>query len=213
MTGRAAPRADPGGSAPEGGLSVRALSRPGLQPVSLSIGRGECVALSGPSGSGKTLLLRAIADLDPNTGTVLLAGEDRGSMAAPGWRRRVIYVATEPGWWAQTVAEHFADWTAARELAPRLGLPEACGGWPVQRLSTGERQRLGLIRALVLKPAVLLLDEPTSALDPDAAAAVEAAIDRIRARDGTAVLWVTHDGGQAMRVAGRRLTMEGGRCQ
>ena len=196
-----------------GGLAVCELARPGLEPVSFSIPPGECLAVSGPSGAGKSLLLRAIADLDPSVGSVRLNGADRDAMPAPRWRRRVAYVPTEPGWWADGVADHFSDWHAARIWVTALGLPEGCGDWPVQRLSTGERQRLGLARALAIGPDVLLLDEPTSALDPEATAAVETTIERYRSETAAAVLWVTHDREQAGRIAARRLTIENGRCR
>ena len=195
------------------GLSIRDLSRPGLEPVSLSLDPGACLAVSGPSGAGKSLLLRAIADLDPNSGTIRLDGADRDAMPAPQWRRQVVYVPTEPGWWADSVADHFEDWSAAKPWIEALGLPADCGGWPIQRLSTGERQRLGLIRALVKAPAVLLLDEPTSGLDPDASAAVEAAIGAYRADNAAIIVWVTHDAAQAGRIAERQLTIESGQCR
>ncbi len=195
------------------GLAIRDLSRPGLEPVSFTLAPGTCLAVSGPSGAGKSLLLRAIADLDPNSGSVRLDGADRDAMPAPHWRRRVTYVPTEPGWWADIVAEHFEDWSAAEPWVAAFGLPADCGSWPVQRLSTGERQRLGLIRALVRVPAVLLLDEPTSGLDPDAASAVESAIETYRAEHAAIIVWVTHDATQAGRVAERQLTIENGRCR
>ena len=190
-------------------FEVQDLVRPGLGPLSFALGEGECLAVSGPSGGGKTLLLRALADLDPNRGAVTLEGTDRAHVAAPAWRRQVTYVATEPGWWAETVARHFADWTESYELARRLGLPAACGDWPIERLSTGERQRLGLVRALVRGPRVLLLDEPTSGLDGAATEAVEALVVEFLGRGGAAV-WVTHDANQAKRVASRKLHIEGG---
>jgi UDP-glucose/iron transport system ATP-binding protein len=195
-------------------LSVRDLRRLHLA-ASFELGAGECLALRGPSGSGKTQLLRAVADLDPNEGTVLLEGRPRDAMPAPAWRRLVGYVAAEAGWWADTVGDHFPDWTTAAPLAGRLGLPPACRGWPVQRLSTGERQRLALARALVAAqggPRVLLLDEPTAGLDGAAAAAVEALVAERRA-GGTGVVWVTHDAAQAGRVARRRLLLRDGRLE
>jgi putative ABC transport system ATP-binding protein len=186
-------------------LTVSALRRLHIC-VSFDLQDGECVALQGPSGVGKTLLLRVIADLDPNEGTVRLDGTPREAMPAPLWRRRVTYLAAEPGWWADVVQDHFSGWDDALPLVTRLGLPCSCGPWPVQRLSTGEKQRLALVRALMLRSRVLLLDEPTSALDPASTAAVESLIAE-RISDGTSVIWSTHDNAQARRVASRILVM------
>ncbi len=199
--------------APNPRLTVQNLTHPGLGPISLSLDHGECIAVRGPSGGGKTLLLRAVADLDPNTGTVLLGALDREAMPAPQWRQRVSYVPTEPGWWANSVGEHFPDWSVASPLVEALGLPVDCDSWTVQRLSTGERQRLGLIRALVQEPDILLLDEPTSGLDTEATDAVEIMIAEIRRDRGTGAVWVTHDGAQAERVATRQMTIENGQCR
>lgn len=191
-------------------LSVRALTRPGLEASGFDLAAGDCVAVRGASGSGKSLLLRAIADLDPNHGRVSLDGVAREAMAAPHWRRLVTYVAAEPGWWTETVGGHFADWDAAAPLVSLLALPAECRQWPVSRLSTGERQRLGLARALAQKPRVLLLDEPTSGLDHEAGRTVETLIFR-HLGEGGAALWVTHDPAQAARVARRTLLVESGR--
>src|SRR5271166_6194707 len=110
-------------------LQIESLSVPGLRPVSFSLSTGECVAVRGPSGAGKTLLLRAIVDLDPNIGSVLLDGVDRQAMPGPLWRRRVGYVPAEPGWWADRIGEHFGEWSAALPLVQRLGLPEGAKDW------------------------------------------------------------------------------------
>ncbi len=193
-------------------LSVSDLTRLELGPLSFTMAAGECLALRGPSGAGKSLLLRAIADLDPNEGRVSLDGESREDMPAPDWRRRVAYLAAEAGWWADKVADHFQDWAAARRLVEALGLPADCGDWPVARLSTGEKQRLALARSLLMEPRALLLDEPTSGLDPDAVERVEALI-RARQEAGVSVLWVTHDHVQAQRVAGRWLEIDKGQLR
>jgi putative ABC transport system ATP-binding protein len=194
-------------------LSVQGLRRLHLV-ASFDLGAGECVALRGPSGAGKTQLLRALADLDPNEGTVLLDGTPREAVPAPVWRRHVVYLAAEPGWWADTVGEHFPDWLPAAALVERLGLPADCGAWSIQRLSTGERQRLALVRALVSVPPpgprVLLLDEPTAGLDEVAKAVAEALIAERRAATGLGVLWVTHDATQAKRIARRWLLVRDG---
>lgn len=193
-------------------LQVRDLRTDLLGPTSFSLSAGECIALQGASGSGKTLLLRALADLDPNEGSVTLEGRDRTTMSGPAWRRVVGYLPAEPGWWADTVGAHFTDWTPALAVARQLGFTEDPRDWPVARLSTGERLRLGLIRAVMVAPKMLLLDEPTAALDPRSVAAVEGLI-AARLRTGLAVLWVTHDAGQAGRIAGRRLYVSGGQVR
>ena len=195
-------------------LKVRGLNRRGLGPVDLDLVRGECGALTGPSGAGKTLLLRAIADLDPNDGQVMLGDDARESIPAPEWRRRVSYFAAESGWWEDTVSSHFAHThiDAARRLLPALGLGPEALDWRIDHLSTGERQRLALIRTLVQSPRVLLLDEPTSALDDDNTKAVETVILDY-CRNGTTSLIVTHDNKQTKRLAARRLHMESGRLR
>ena len=190
-------------------LQIENLSVPGLRPVSFSVAARECVVLQGPSGAGKTLLLRAIADLDPNSGNVSLNGMDRNVMPAPAWRQRVGYLSAEPGWWADRIGEHFGDWEGAVPLVVRLGLSADAGEWAVSRASTGERARLALIRALVAVPQVLLLDEPTAALDATAVAAVEALIAE-RIAGGLSAIWVTHDAAQAARVAKRKLSVDAG---
>src|ERR1700751_4416020 len=79
-------------------LSVHNLRTSVLKPASFSLSAGECIAIQGPSGGGKTLLLRALADLDPNEGLVCLDGCDRAAMSGPEWRRLVGYLPAEPGW-------------------------------------------------------------------------------------------------------------------
>ena len=169
------------------------------------------MALVGPSGTGKSMLLRAIADLDPNEGEAHLDDEARSAMDAPDWRRQVMYVPAHSGWWADLVEPHFegAIRGTVVELLQRLGLESTALGWQVANLSTGERQRLSLARALSLKPKVLLLDEPTSGLDADNANRVEALIRR-QSDDGVSVLFVTHDAAQAARLGGRVLRLEDG---
>ena len=190
-------------------LSVRGLTRPGLGPVDFDIADGECVVLSGPSGAGKTLLLRALADLDPALGRVTLNGVARDDVPGPEWRRRLAYVAAEAAWWSDLAGDHFDDADAARPGLAGLGLDAAMLENPVALLSTGERQRLALLRALVLEPSAMLLDEPTSALDADNVGRVEAMIEARRAA-GAAILIVTHDDAQARRLAARQLVVEAG---
>lgn len=190
-------------------LTIRGLTRPGLSPFDLELDGGECVAVLGPSGGGKTLLLRAIADLDPNQGELSLDGESRAGMSGPAWRGRVSYLSSEPGWWAERIGAHFADAAAAMPLLAALGLAAEALDWAVARASTGERQRLALARTLAQTPEVLLLDEPSSGLDPAATEMVETML-RERLAAGVAILIATHDPAQAGRLARRRLIVEAG---
>ncbi len=149
-----------------------------------------------------------VADLDPNHGEVSLNGASRSGMAANLWRRRIPYVTAESGWWAQNVHDHFAgdQLSRARTLAERLGVAAAPFDGPVDRLSTGERQRLALVRALILDSPALLLDEPTGPLDPVSVEKVEAVLLE-RAAAGAAIILVSHDPAQGARLNARRLRM------
>jgi ABC-type multidrug transport system ATPase subunit len=178
-------------------------------PISFDIAAGECLALMGASGAGKSLLLRAIVDLDPSTGNITLGGHTRADMPANEWRKRVALVPAESGWWADRVRDHFPPNLDATKLLDKLDLAGALE-WDVARLSSGERQRLAIARALCRKPHALLLDEPTASLDEHAIALVE---DLMRGccGEGMVVLLVTHDRRQAERMAKRVLHMSDGR--
>jgi ABC-type iron transport system FetAB ATPase subunit len=193
-------------------LSIRSLSGIGIGPIDLKLAGGEVAAITGPSGAGKSLFLRAIADLDPSTGEVLLDGEDRFSIAAPEWRAQVSYVAAETGWWAERVGDHFDDQTAAIRMLEQIGLGESALNWSIPRLSTGEKQRLGLARSLMGKPRILLLDEPTSALDAENRARIEQLLEDRRG-DGVAIIIVTHDPEQAKRLKAKTYRLEAGKLE
>ena len=193
-------------------LRLRGVYSERLAPVSLDLAAGECAAITGPSGSGKSLLLRQVADLDPGHGEVELDGAPRSGMRGWQWRRQVTYCQAEAGWWDDRVARHFADRTLATELLLRLGLAPEKMDALVQELSTGERQRAALARALAQAPRALLLDEPTAALDPEATARVEAEL-RSYLEGGAAILMVTHNPEQARRMGRRGWSMEQGKLE
>jgi putative ABC transport system ATP-binding protein len=190
-------------------LRLHAVRSARLQPVTLDLRAGEVIGIVGQSGSGKSLLLRQIADLDPGEGTVSLDGKDRSTMKGFEWRRQVMYCQAEAGWWEEQVAPHFAQLNVAQEIASRLGIAEDKFQAQVASLSTGERQRLALVRALALAPRVLLLDEPTAALDEEATLLVEAELKRYLSTGGSIVL-VTHNLGQAGRFSQRLFRMSAG---
>ncbi|WP_020204835.1 MULTISPECIES: ABC transporter ATP-binding protein [Cupriavidus] len=183
-------------------LRVRAVSGAGRGPFSLCVAPGTCAIVSGASGTGKSLLLRMIADLDPSQGQVSLGDMPRERFGGPAWRRQVMYVAAESGWWSDHVLEHMEDVPAATAMLAPLRLPADILRAPVGQLSTGERQRLALVRALVRRPRFLLLDEPTSALDRDSTLAVEALL-RTRQQLGLGLLVVSHNPEQAARLGNR----------
>ena len=190
-------------------LRIRNLAWHDRRLGHLDVPAGECVSVTGPSGSGKSRLLRAIADLEPNSGQVEAFGVVRETTPAPEWRRQVMYLAASPGWWADRVAPHFeapAGAPDAAGLIAAVGLPADCPTWQVSHLSNGEQQRLALVRGLLLMPRVLLLDEPTGSLDAEAGAAVEALV-RARLDDGACALLVTHDAAQAARLSSRAVVL------
>ena len=120
-------------------LRIKSLEVYGLAPISFEVADGECIAVQGPSGSGKTVLLRALADLDPAEGQILLDGAERGALSGPEWRKRVRYAAAEPGWWGETPREHFAHDAGLDKLVSQLGLKAAQLDQSIAQLSTGDR--------------------------------------------------------------------------
>jgi ABC-type iron transport system FetAB ATPase subunit len=190
-------------------LKIEAIRFRERGPFDLFVDGGECVCLSGPSGAGKTLLLRSIADLDPHEGQVFLDDLDSTSTDAPSWRKTVGLLPAESQWWCDTVGPHFPE--VDHERLETLGFAEDVMGWTVSRLSTGERQRLALIRLLINRPRALLLDEPTASLDPSNVGQVETLIEDYRKQMNAPVLWVSHDPAQAQRVADRRIEISEGK--
>jgi putative ABC transport system ATP-binding protein len=205
-----------------GGEPVRAVD-----DVSLTVGRGELVALYGPSGSGKTTLLKLIAAvLAPDRGEIRVAGRDVAHLSE---RDAARYRLREVGFLLQTfhmiaglsaidnaslklVGTGLRVREAQQRTAPlleRLGLEERADH-PVGALSMGERQRVALAKALSTDPGLLLADEPTGNLDTRRGHEVLALLSELCRERGTAVLLVTHDP-QAAAFADRALALQDGR--
>ena len=202
-----------------------------LKDISLTVNRGEIVAIIGPSGSGKSTLLRAINELDPLTGgEIWLEGEQINSKLPPReYERHINRVRQNIG----MVFQHFnlfPHLTARGNvtLGPRLlkGLSEAEANklaeeqldhvgmldridYYPSRLSGGQKQRVAIARALAMKPKVMLFDEATSALDPELVDEVNAVMKRLAQEHMTMVI-VTHEMGFAAEVCDRVLFMDQG---
>lgn len=187
-------------------LRIEGVGTKHLSALSLEVAEGECVGVSGPSGMGKSLFLRAIADLDPHEGQVWLDEQEQQSVPAKEWRAQVGLLASESAWWAEKLAAHFTD--IETEALQQLGFERDCLEWSVERLSSGEKQRLALLRLLMMHPRVLLLDEPTANLDPDSVKKVESLIREYRRQQGAPVIWVSHDLAQIERVSERHYHLD-----
>ncbi|MBF0401989.1 MAG: ATP-binding cassette domain-containing protein [Magnetococcales bacterium] len=182
-------------------------------PLSLTVEPGECLGLSGASGSGKSLFLRALADLDPHQGKVCLGEMECANTAPDQWRRLVGLLPAESAWWGAQVQDHFDPSPACLFLFEQLGFSATTLTQPVQQLSSGERQRLAIIRTLSVNPRALLLDEPTANLDKTSAERVEKLIAHYRETQQIPVIWVSHDPQQIKRVAHQHWHLQNGRLQ
>jgi ABC-type iron transport system FetAB ATPase subunit len=179
-------------------LRLEDLEIADLEPINLTIASGECIGLSGESGSGKTRFLRAIADMDKHGGQVYEDNVAQDRVKAHEWRRRVALLPAESQWWFDTVEEHF---NAHVEHIKALGFKPDVMNWNVSRCSSGEKQRLSVLRMLSNCPRVLLLDEPTANLDENNAARVELLVKKYLDQHNAIAIWVSHDEAQLRRVA------------
>jgi ABC-2 type transport system ATP-binding protein len=187
-----------------------------LDDVSLTIARGECVAILGQNGSGKSTLVRLLSTLLlPDGGSARIFGHDvvRDARAV---RRLINRVSVEASFFKKMSAAenlHYAARFYGMTLSEtrvgiptileRVGFPPERRGEPMEDLSRGMQQKVALARALLTSPVLLLLDEPTTGLDPRSKLEVQTFIREIRARHDATILLCTHDLTEAEALAER----------
>ena len=196
-----------------------------LDDLNEHIHPGEKVVIIGPSGSGKSTFLRCLNLLEtPSAGTITFEGADitdpkadidkiRQQMGMvfqhfnlfPNMtiRRNITLAPVRTKLMSQAEADD-----TATALLKRVGLEEKADAYPAQ-LSGGQKQRIAIVRALAMKPKVMLFDEPTSALDPEMVGEV-LEVMRDLAKEGMTMVVVTHEMGFAREVGSRVLFMDGG---
>jgi phosphate transport system ATP-binding protein len=205
------------------GVTITYGDKEAVSGVTIPVRQGEVLALIGPSGCGKTTLLRSfnrLVEITPTAaryGVISLDGEDIDTMEVTALRRRVSMVFQQPNPFPMSVFDNVA-YALRQQGSGRPGKDELmaevadalqrAGLWdevgdsldhPALRLSGGQQQRLCIARALAANPEVLLLDEPCSALDPRSTEVIEQLI--LRLREEVAVVIVTHNMQQALRIA------------
>jgi ABC-2 type transport system ATP-binding protein len=194
----------------------RRIRDPALDRVSLTVARGECVAVLGQNGSGKSTLVRVLATLLLHErGVARVFGHDvaREGRAV---RRLVNRVSVEASFFKRLSAvenlaygARFYGLTPARtrarvpEVLEAVGFPAKRAREPMEDLSRGMQQKVALARALLTAPVLLLLDEPTTGLDPRSKLEVQAFIADMRATHDTTTLLCTHDMAEAEALADR----------
>jgi len=206
-------------------VDFRSVSvEPILHDINFQIASGEAVAFIGRSGAGKTTTLRLVNGLvRPTSGDVFVDGNSLRTIDLISLRRHTGYVIQGSGLFPhRTVYENITTvprllgWsesearTAAGEMMEKLELPLGRFGDRYPRsLSGGEQQRVGIARAMIARPSILLCDEPFGALDPIVRRDLQDAF--VALRSGVTIIFVTHDLPEALRVAERIVLFDGGR--
>ena len=196
-------------------LSLALNERVVIDRITCQIKGKGITVIMGPNGAGKSLFLRCLHGLvEPDSGQVHFAGKP----PSPAIRQRQSMVFQAPTILRRTVLANLLFVARQRGVSnsqtsidclAQLRL-DHLAQHPARLLSGGEKQRLALARALIIKPAVLFLDEPTSNLDPTSVETIERNLQLV-SQQGTKIILVTHDLGQAKRLAGDVLLLHHGK--
>jgi len=201
---------------------------PGVTPlmdVNVSVNEGDVIAIIGPSGCGKSTLLRQINQMERSTaGKIFFRDEE---INAPGCRADLLRQKIGMIFQSFNLFPHLTvienimaaptallglsrqeAYDSAKALLAKVGLLQKVFSYP-DELSGGQQQRIAIVRALAMKPEILLFDEPTSALDPAMVGEVEAVIRQV-AESGATMMIVTHDMAFARRISNRVFYMDEG---
>jgi putative ABC transport system ATP-binding protein len=207
-------------------LSFRQLAKklPGDNRLLFSGVSGEVmpsdrIAIVGASGQGKSTLLRILARLtSADEGVMFWRGTPSAQIQGRVWRQKIGYVFQQAEMLPGTIEDNLRtvsrlhklefDAESAHKWMDQIGLAQMDWKTRASELSGGEKQRVALVRSLLLQPEVLLLDEATASLDETNKRTAEKLLDDWQKGRETALIWVTHDREQSHRVAGRLWTME-----
>lgn len=194
-----------------------------LKGISAEVDEGDCISIIGQSGSGKSTLLKICADLLPlSSGRLIFEGKDYKTYNPIMLRRQISYCVQVPQLFGKYVYENVefpfkirkedVDSKRISELLENFKLEEDILAKEIHALSGGEKQRIALIRNLLYTPKILLLDEATASLDADNAEIVEAYVKKLN-KEGTTVLWVTHNLEQSTSIFNKRMIISDGKIE
>lgn len=196
---------------------------PILKDISFTINDGQFVVLIGPSGCGKTTTMKMINRLlEPDSGTISIDGQNIHQQDKVELRRHIGYVIQQIGLFPNmTVAQNICvvpkllKYDKARcdeivqDLLKMVNMEKYADKYPSE-LSGGQQQRIGVLRALAASPPIVLMDEPFSALDPMTRESLQDEVKRIQRKLGKTVIFVSHDMGEALKLADVIIFMDGG---
>ena len=203
---------------------ITADSRLVLDKLSLTVHRGQFILITGPSGGGKSTLMRLLVRLEElQSGTIAFRGHNLNTLWPPELRTKIVLLQQTPTLSQGTIRENLLmayGFQTNRSLVPpsneqlreqldRVLLHDVELKAPAVSLSVGQRQRLCLVRALLMEPEVLLLDEPVSALDPVSRKVVEKVTEDLN-QEGLTIIMISHAHFAPQQVAVRRLALENG---